>query len=1160
MKRNNHASVLAGLLLLAALAIGAFALLTRDSTGAGSRPRSRPVLADRAAPPELPESASVLEAQAESAGAETLLVSRQVRALRDLSRDRRAEVGVDEFAVRWITGRVARPAGTPGDESLTVVALGAQLPDPLAERYGFGNRSWEEREVLARTPVAEDGSFRLALTPEPDSELLLDIDGRFLFLDEPVVLDALAEAGDSSGEVRGAARELVLEPELGGAVRGVLVLPPGASEAPGEMPGEVYVGGYGMHYSGAGMLRSVRLQGELAFELRALQPGMRYSIWANSDMHPGASLEAELLVGAGELVEVQVPLARGATVSGWIVDASGAPLAGAAITGDVGAAYRRGTDWGVTHSDEHGRFELRGLAPGPQQLAVRVEDHLDAASDELELEEGQVLEDVRIVMDPGLELAGSVRWPDGQPAVGARLTICPLDPSSNTAWRLLERARSAEGSARSAQDGSFRMAALEPGAYAIHAALERPGDAAHSTGDAEPRGSAWSARLDSLEVPAGELVLTLVEPLSLTGRVLDEVGAAVDSFTVTVQREGWPGWLDTPCVKIERPFSAAEGEFEFVGLDPGAWKLSVRADSHLALYDQALRVPSTEAVELVLTRSARVAGRVLDPNGLPVHGAQVRVAADYPAEFDGAHSGSTESDAEGRFSLMSVGPGPVTLEASSEKWAPALEQHLDLRPGEQRGDCVVDMTHGGSIAGLVYDDAGATQEDRMIVVQSSDGDARQTQSDASGRFLFEHLAPGVHQVIATPDPEAMMAAEASSAGPDDMGAFFDQVSMTIVSVVEGQLAEVVLGAPPRSPVVVHGRVLRAGVTVPGASLFAVAESGGFLEGMRADMSDEHGNYELKLDEPGEYTFVITSSQGLEAEVDFQVSVPEVERFAYDLELPAGSIAGRVRGIDGRAPADGMLWIRREDGTTDLSVLMGQGSIPMEADGSFAFEMLHAGSYAISVTSSGSALVSSHGIRVAAGECTSGVELALAEAGRIAGTVSDEFGVGVPGAAVLLRDAQGRPLFRLDATSDHAGRFAIEGVPAGEVLVSARTEEAVTSGSVSVSVLPGDEVAVELTALVGVELLIELEDREGHPTRASIRVEDAAGHEHSGCASRDEIERFASEGVLASERRVGPLAPGRYTVSASCADGRSAQRRLTLREGLDERRVRLKLDD
>ena len=51
----------------------------------------------------------------------------------------------------------------------------------------------------------------------------------------------------------------------------------------------------------------------------------------------------------------------------------------------------------------------------------------------------------------------------------------------------------------------------------------------------------------------------------------------------------------------------------------------------------------------------------------------------------------------------------------------------------------------------------------------------------------------------------------------------------------------------------------------------------------------------------------------------------------------------------------------------------------------------------------------------------------------------------------------------------------------------------------------------------------------------------------------------SEGVSTLVHRVGPLAPGKYVVTATHADGRSASKSVRLR-GQDERKLRVRLKD
>jgi protocatechuate 3,4-dioxygenase beta subunit len=1028
-----------------------------------------------------------------------------------------------------VAGRVALPRGTPRDDTLSVVAVGAPRESDDDLWGAQGGRSWDAREELGRAPVAADGAFRLELAgPVDDDSLALDLDGRFLFLHEPLAL-----AGDAAP---------VLEPELGGALRLRLDLPAGAT----EVPAVTVAGAWGMDYQGASMARAATLEDGLEVELRALQTGLHYSLWATPDVYPGTVVRDDVAIEPGRVVEARVPLEAGATVRGRVVDADGAPLAGATVRGDHGASIAPRPDGGEAMTDAQGRFELRGLAARPQALTARLDDYLDGETATLELANGSVHEDVTIALELGLELGGTVRWPDGAPAEGARLTVVPLEPGGST-WRMFEAARSPEGQGATAADGSFRLAGLEPGAYAVHVA--RP-----ALDDAE--GAAWTARAASVEAGSTDLALTLVAPLAYAARVVDDAGEPVAAFTVTAQRADWPTWLEGPSRELEETFEDADGRFALAGVDAGRWTVSVTAEGHLRSDDREVAVAAGAAADptaFALTRTARITGVVRDPAGLPVAGAEVRgMALEYPA-----HSAVETTDEEGRFVLASVGPGPVALEASCDAWAPSVEERHDLVAGEARADVAVLLTEGGTIEGVVYDRDGAPDAGRTIALQSNDGEFREVESDSAGRFRAERLAPGVYQVIATPDPDVW---ESVDGEQPDLGELFEEVRMSMATVVEGELAEVVLGAPPRAPVVVHGRVTLDGEPLAHAGVMVLAESTGIVESLRADSADEDGRYEVRLDEPGEYTIVVMGSPPVEAEVDFQVSIPEVERHALDLELPLGAIAGRVRLADGSVPRGASLWIRREDGTSDLSALMSTSSVSMDEDGSFRVGTLHPGRYAISAIGGESAFTTVHDVEVTADAETSGVDLVLAPAGRVAGVVVDATGAGVPGATVLLRDDAGRPLYRLETSTDHDGRFELERVPLGEVLVSARTDARVSTEEQAARVTRDGAGEVRLELGEGVLLRVVLVDEDGEPVRAAIRVEDEAGFDHAGCTSRDELEQLAVEGVSATERRVGPLAPGRYAVSARTADGRTAERSVTLRAGSDERSTRLRLRD
>ncbi|MFG0316870.1 MAG: carboxypeptidase regulatory-like domain-containing protein [Planctomycetota bacterium JB042] len=1111
MNRSSSSPALPFVLLLAGLGAGAAWLLTGEGD-----------VADTARPSPVVDAAGVDPPRPDPAAASTPGVTRSAE----------PTAGPARGSAASLVGRVAFPAGAPDDPTLAVVALGAEPREFLGASPT--DRSWDRRPVLARADVAADGTFSLSLPADAPTEVALDVDGTFLFLEEPAVTRIDTLGGEPA----------VLEPALGGAIRGTLELPPGIASGPAVAE----VGAFGTGSRGAGLMRATRFEGTLAFEIPALPSGLRYALWGSFDVFPGVVRRDGLTVAPGAWTDVRLPMQAGAVVRGRVVDADGEPIARAEIQGDVGASFSVIDGAGRTSTDDDGRFELRGLTVRPQSIAARAEGFLDGESERLDLVEGGTHDGVRIALETGEELRGTVVWSDGSPAVDAKLIVIPLDGSGGS-WRLYERTRSEEGTARSAADGTFRVPALEPGAYGVFAESPRASDPADAR-------ATWCARAASVAAGTTDLVLTLAAPPSLPGLVVDDEGTPIDAFSVAAYRAEWPGWADGPSKEVSGAFAEAGGRFALAGVDAGDWFVSIRADGHLGSESRRVTVavdgsPVGGDAPFVLTRTGLLSGVVLDPDGRPVAGAHVRAAAqDSPASSD-----AVRSDAEGRFVLASVGPGAIALTAGSDDWAPSVEEFVELSPGDRREEHVVRLTRGGALTGVVYDANGAPDPSRWIVLQSSEGDVRELESDAAGRFRAAHLAPGAYQVIATPDDES-----ASSDDPSrDVGGLFGDLRMTMATVVEGETVEVALGLPPRAPVVVAGRVTHGGHAVPDAQVLVLAERGAFLEGMRGAAAGEDGRYEVTLDAPGDHTFVVLSSPSRGAEVDFQVTVPEVERYRLDLALPGGSIAGVVRTADGAAPSSAVVWLRREDGTSDLSAMMSGGAVVVEDDGSFVIETLHPGRYAITATGPEHGITTRHDVVVSDGARTGGIEVRLSAAGRLEGVVRDEAGAPTADATISLRDRDGRPLHRISGTTGHDGSFSIDRVPAGELFVTARTRERVGE-PVRTRVAAGETGSLDLSVRPGTVLRVAFEGEDGAPTRAALRVEDEEGRDRAGGRSAHEIESLAAEGLLSSERRVGPLPPGTYVVRARTADGRAGEASVTLSAQRAEETVTIRLSE
>jgi hypothetical protein len=99
--------------------------------------------------------------------------------------------------------------------------------------------------------------------------------------------------------------------------------------------------------------------------------------------------------------------------------------------------------------------------------------------------------------------------------------------------------------------------------------------------------------------------------------------------------------------------------------------------------------------------------------------------------------------------------------------------------------------------------------------------------------------------------------------------------------------------------------------------------------------------------------------------------------------------------------------------------------------------------------------------------------------------------------------------------------------------------------------------VKVTLTGATILVVRVLDADAKPMQASVSVTDESGHEVATMMSLAEItERFSAEGGLFSgdETRIGPLAPGKYKVRATRADGKSVDKTVKL-DGKAEEKVK-----
>jgi protocatechuate 3,4-dioxygenase beta subunit len=787
---------------------------------------------------------------------------------------------------------------------------------------------------------------------------------------------------------------------------------------------------------------------------------------------------------------------------------------------------------------------------------------LDSSPTRLQLIEGETLTGVDLVLESGRAIKGRVRDVNGNPASGVPV-VAAFDLARVSGPDFFNAMRGARSSTETDVEGNFTLGGLGAGPFVVEADLQRGVDASNER-------LRWSARLDGI-LPGGQpLELVLRPPLYLAGQVLDEEGRPVPSFSVIARQEVMGDFAATTVAYHRGAFTHDGGRFVLTGLEAGQWQVTVEGLGLVSTQPVTVDLPGDGAHELRMTvvRAATVSGEVLDPDGEPVVGALVRVdegSVGWQVQQDPFPDDlSTSTDEAGVFHLVGIPPGAVGLRADAAGYGVSATTRVDLEPAEVHEDLVLTLTVGGSLTGEVFDGEGRPARGFLILAfNMADFTQEVGLTQADGTFRIEHMPPGGWMAVAM-DPAAEM--EITEKGLD-FGAMMGQWKMTQATIREGQTTHVVIGAPFENSVLVSGEVTLGDEPYTGALLSFVPPGGRMYEEMVNGTVAPDGSYSVELGATGDYIVsvqVVSSAAGQQNSIEFAVEIPDgVEQFELDFRLPLGRISGRVIGPD-REPAPGARVTLTYDGVVRSDSFFGGQYTEMttQADGTFDVTALRPGRYRLSAGGASAfsgALQTPYG-RVTTGDLKlgqdqwmQGVELRLPRPGSIVVTVLGPGGQPVPKASVFVRDAGGRMLepFSMVVT-DGAGRCDYSGVAPGEVTVSARGGPLTCEESESVSVNEGRQTAVTLRLEPGTILLVVLRDKQGKPTSAAVSVTDESGREMTGMFGMADLQALYMDGQFSpTEHRLGPLAPGRYTVSA-VINGQVVTKKVRLKGEAQER--------
>lgn len=1069
----------------------------------------------------------------------------------------------DGTNARWLEATVILPDGTPDAEVAYLVALSSR--QPRAEVFGDEGAVAALREgreprriegVLAAAEVGPTGSVRIALPPDT-KEAWVAVGGTYVYSLE---LDHLPEVA--------ATNEMTLRPALGAHVSGIVRVPGGKTGAAGVEVGldwslnaSLQLGG-----SDAGKLKlSTETDMKGRFQFYGLPVGRPVSVETRSDEFARAFGE-DLQPLAGVRHDLIIELIKGGTVQGRVVDKDGNAVPEASLTA-LGREFFGNPSKDLRRADggEDGRFEIAGLTPGATWLKVEHDDFQDTLGAPFQLKDGEVLELPDIVLDQGLSITGKVTFPDGRPAVGAKIEVDP-DLGENMTGAQVDQRAFAGGSndAETDETGLFEITGLGKGPWAVTAEYEADGDGGQ---EAEGR---WSAFQALVHAPSDGLALVLDPPVHFTGTVVDSQGDPVTTFKVTGERSG-SQWYMPPSETRTDAFKGEDGRFAMKDLRSGKWHFTIESEGYAPSEKAEVTLPTEDESRFVLYAPIRLAGKVLDPEGLPVAGAEISKEVEGQEAIQAMQGlgdwPKTKTDGEGLFVLEGVRPGAGSIMAKKDGWAPSEGFGYELEEGQASEDIVLVLLRGGTISGEIFGKDGEPAKGCMVILQMPTLEERRfTNADAEGRFEEAGLKPGSWQVQAFP---GLTSLQSENGGALDQATLIKALKMTSVELKNESTEHVILGSPPTAPVRVYGTVSLAGEPTAGLVVSFMRGEGGGLEGLKIGSTEDDGSYELILDEPGDYLMTVQSAgdAGMQNSVEFRRSIPLAEEHELDVSMPVGKITGQVVGPDGAPCANARVTLSMQSGQVFGTIMGGQyNETRTDEEGRYEVLFVRPGQYAVAAGGSylGGLLGNNDGLGrevqsvTVAKDGWETVNFQLESPGELHGIVRDSDGKPVADASIFLRDAEGRllELFSFQTTSA-SGSFEYDGLAPGEYTITARAEGLASNIDTAVRIQSGEVTEATVAVGAGTMLLVSLTDKSGADIRSRVSVLDEHGHEVNGMLSISELMARVSGGVDGKVQRVGPLPPGAYQVRAFAEDGRSASRRARL-GGKPEKNLKLRL--
>lgn len=1015
---------------------------------------------------------------------------------------------------------------------LTVIG---KFPFPLAAKI---TAEFTEDKSQYSANANPDGSFEIALPKLPQAAKFT-IDSDYHYLEKPFLA-----AADESGSFP----ELVIPLKVGGKIEGTVRLPNGSNaEHVIVLLGQVSEGMWmGMGAQKAPTKRKVESDAQGSFVIKGIPIGSKYLLRSSLSGYAPILLK-DLRVEALKTTQFHWQLDLESSISGVVQNEKNETIAGAKVVVVPWGGFSEFAEFGIfqeemkaefmTDSAADGSFRFGSLSFGRFKIIASKAGLKEQMSEVIALKTGESVNDVKLVLHAGNQIRGIVLDRAGQPIANAKVSAGPdYYSGGGVQFRFSFFAGESLPETKTDHEGKFVLEGFADELFVVNASLEGVGQV--SKNRVKPGGDDLELRL----LPYG----------SISGTVrVASLNAPISKFQIETFRLE-QGMIPV-AVKSEF-FQSKDGQYELSGLVPGSLTVVAKAEGFCAVKQKIeIEEGKTATLDFSLPLAALVRGRVLMNGSLdPVAGAQISPSGGNPATWwlDRMDTSipRTQTDAEGNFSLSGLSAGSHTIQVEHPEFATAKVGPFELAAGYLKDGVEILLKGGGGIEGFFYADGGQPISGGNITVFNVQaGMFKNAQTDTSGHFSIPRgLAEGKYQVMGMP-------ALADASEKDEMQESMMQgMKIVFVDVKDGEIVQAILGEKNASGCRLHGRVLAGGSPVSSAYISITPKANAEAEkqtDLKFTSSDKEGKYSLENLKPGHISLTIQrndGSSGMGSSITVETEIPDRAEYQFDIQLPGGSIAGRIVDAKTGLPiVDISVTLSLTPGSTPSGSKGSQfGQLKTDAEGRYRFRDLAPGSYMITAAGGIFWGKDSRGYGRIAREASlggehavDGIDFSLRPGGKIEGRITSS-GAPLAGASVFFQDRSGQTLNSYsDVVSDASGNFVYEGLASGEYAVIAKARGYAPSRREAVLVQEAQTSSVVLDLLTGTQVTVKLLNNLDSKAivGASVQVFDEKGRSLTGLVGYAEMVETWSEGVQAGSYPAGSLAPGNYRVVISHAN-------------------------